>query len=123
MGYTTEGQVVVTNLIGPGPDATHREAFFQPDAAYQLAEIERQYHDSGRMITYLGDWHTHPRATGYLSTTDRHALRVIAEAPDSQQRSPLMAILAGGHPWVLTTWRYRQAWFGWSADPLQTRIY
>lgn len=110
MGYRVEEsrETVVTHVIGPGPDAWFGMDAFRPDAAYQHAEIDRVYQESGRKDTFLGDWHTHPRSTPYLSAKDRAAIREIATDPKSRQPNPIMAILAGGDPWRLVAWRYRK---------------
>lgn len=121
MGYRGTGaeDLVITHMIGPGPGAMHRTDAFQPDATYQHAEIERHYHASGRLDTFLGDWHTHPRSTAYLSRKDRKALREVAESASSAQSRPIMGILAGGKPWKLGAWRFRPTWYGSTEDPLK----
>src|SRR2546425_707963 len=53
-------EVVLTAVVGPGPQALHDTDIFIPDPEYQEAEIARCYEESGRLHTYLGDWHTHP---------------------------------------------------------------
>lgn len=97
--------VVVTNVIGPGPQAVHENSRFVPDADYQNKELACLYRESGRLLSYLGDWHSHPNAGPHLSRIDRRALRTIANAPQARAPIPLMAILAKGSPWSLTVWR------------------
>lgn len=108
MGYwvTPVDAVVITGVIGPGPKAVHARSRFVPDAEYQEAEVARVYRTSGRLHTYLGDWHTHPRMAAYLSGTDRRTLCKIARTPGARSRvpGPLMAVLAGGAPWELRAW-------------------
>ena len=111
--------LVITHVIGPGPSAIHRNDSFQPDAAYQHAEIEQHYHASGRLDSFLGDWHTHPRSSAYLSRKDRKALREIALNPASGQSRPIMGILAGGQPWKLGVWQFRSTWYGSTEDPVR----
>jgi integrative and conjugative element protein (TIGR02256 family) len=123
MGYEAGDDVVVTCVIGPGPRAVHEEARFEPDAEYQLAEIDRHYQESGRVDSYVGEWHTHPLGGVNLSPVDQRALREVAQDPASRQPAPLMAILAGGSRWRLCVWRYRRAWFGTATDPVMVRIY
>jgi integrative and conjugative element protein (TIGR02256 family) len=53
---------VVTGIIGPGPHAHHRAKGFKPDAAWQEQRVAEVYEASGRVITYHGDWHSHPEA-------------------------------------------------------------
>src|SRR3989442_1461190 len=63
LGYWADAgrQVVITDAVGPGPQAAHRRTSFEPDHEFQEAEIRRLYRGSGRRLAYLGDWHTHPR--------------------------------------------------------------
>ena len=125
MGYRVERtrETVVTDLVGPGPYAVFGKDSFKPDSDYQLAEIDRIYQQSGRRHTFLGDWHTHPRSGPYLSSTDREALHEIAADPASQQPCPVMAILAGGSPWRLVTWKYWGSWRGIRHSPVNVRIF
>jgi integrative and conjugative element protein (TIGR02256 family) len=111
MGYVhpATGQSVVTHIIGPGPAAVFEEDSFTPDGAYQLAMIDHIYQTSGRISTFLGDWHSHPGSAAFLSPKDYRALSTVARSAESLQPSPVMAILAGGKPWRLAVWRYRRA--------------
>jgi integrative and conjugative element protein (TIGR02256 family) len=108
MGYWSDDPraLVVVESVGPGPEADHRLASFAPDHVYQEAEIERIYLESGRRITYLGDWHTHPNGIAALSLTDRITQVRIARNRDARAPNAVMAILAGGSPsWTLGVWQ------------------
>lgn len=109
LGYWSEAgdEVVITDVVGPGPAAVHTAQTFHPDATYQEHEIARIYAASDRHITYLGDWHTHPRAGAYLSRRDRQTLQRIAKHAEARAPIPLMAVLAGGDPWTLGVWILR----------------
>lgn len=79
LGYrVSDSEVVVNQIIGPGPRAVHRLDSFNPDAAWQAGEIAERYADAGRNLDYLGDWHTHPQGSANLSRRDRKTLRLIA---------------------------------------------
>lgn len=97
---------VITDVVGPGPAAVHGRDFFEPDAKYQSAEIARIYELSGRITTYLGDWHTHPGGSTGLSAQDRRTLRTIAASPAARAPTPLMGILAGKEHWRMCLWVY-----------------
>ena len=99
-------EVVVTNATGPGPGAVHLPDSFLPDDEYQESEIARFYNMSGRLHTYLGDWHTHPGASSYLSRRDKCTLRKVAKSRDARAPIPIMAVLGGGPKWELKVWRY-----------------
>jgi integrative and conjugative element protein (TIGR02256 family) len=102
LGYrVSPAEIVITDAIGPGPDADHRRTGFDPDADWQAAELARRYDATNRRVHYLGDWHTHPGGTSTLSRTDRRTLREIARHRDARCPHPVMAVLAGGEPWIL----------------------
>lgn len=93
------GAVVISQVIGPGPQADHHATSFMPDAPWQEEQLATAYEQAGRRLNYLGDWHTHPRGTVRLSGTDRATLRRIAGHPGSRAPYPVMALLAGGPLW------------------------
>jgi integrative and conjugative element protein (TIGR02256 family) len=106
LGYWVEegGEPVVTHAIGPGPEAVHERTRFIPDDEYQYAEIARLYRESGRRLSYLGDWHTHPGGAAYLSRNDRATLRRIASYAAARAPRPVMLILAPGPNWEPSAW-------------------
>lgn len=107
MGWWADpATAVVSALVDAGPGAQHGATHFQPDQEWQLQEIARRYEASGRRETYLGDWHSHPRArSGTLSFIDRGVLRRIIGAPAARCPNPLMMILWGEQSWQMTCWR------------------
>lgn len=110
MGYWTHQfqEVVICKTIGPGPKAKHGLTFFQPDHDWQEREIARIYHDSGRYVTYLGDWHSHPGGPNTLSLKDRLTLCRIAYHQQARAAMPLMGIIAGEN-WALTIWNQEKS--------------
>jgi integrative and conjugative element protein (TIGR02256 family) len=106
LGYWAKpySEIVITRLIGPGPRAIHKRNRFIPDSDYQEEEIARLYKESGYLHVYLGDWHTHPGSTAYLSPKDHRTLAIIAEFPEARMPVPIMAIL-GGPPWSIKVWK------------------
>lgn len=122
LGYGVGGgEVVVTAVVGPGPNALHERHRFVPDHAYHESEVARLYKESGRRWTYVGDWHSHPDAEAYLSATDTETLERIAEAKAARVAQPVMVILGqraslshGGddqhrlvpQDWYVGAWRY-----------------
>ena len=97
MGYWRADRttVVISDIVGPGPQALHRQDRFEPDYAYQRAEVSRIYDVSGRLTTYLGDWHSHPAGPLSLSLTDRITLARIALTKQARAPRALMAVIAG----------------------------
>jgi integrative and conjugative element protein (TIGR02256 family) len=106
LGYLAESgkDFVVTSVLGPGPDAVHERHRFSPDHPYQLQAIEQSYHESGRVLEYLGDWHTHPKGIAELSSLDLATLRRIAAFKHARISSPVMLVLAPGPEWNPKAW-------------------
>lgn len=77
IGYWNENQPVITQLIDGGPNAVRSKTSFIPDHKYQVDVISKIYKSSNRIETYLGDWHTHPDAKAYLSSTDKKTFNLI----------------------------------------------
>lgn len=131
MGYWHNPQVVViTQTIGPGPNALHGKHYFEPEQEWQLSEIAKHYEQSGRRETYIGDWHSHPRiGAGNLSARDRRVLRRIINTPAARAQMPLMAIFHGDpKDWQLAVWRaqlrYRRfLWPKLVVDNLNVRLF
>jgi integrative and conjugative element protein (TIGR02256 family) len=106
VGYWTPKGAVVVAVGGPGPNAVHNRFGFQPDYPHQDDLIAERYKESGRIETYLGDWHSHPTGGGGLSRQDRSTLRRIAGHGEARTPAPIMAIMYGHPDWQLSIWRY-----------------
>jgi integrative and conjugative element protein (TIGR02256 family) len=100
-------EVVITDSIGPGPAAEHGESEFKPDALYQQEQVARIYRSSGRLYTYLGDWHSHPRSSAQLSRVDKRTLYLIAVSRSARAPMPIMAVATKRRQWHLTLWYAR----------------
>lgn len=102
LGYRQrDSQVAITAVTGPGPRAVHRRSSFVPDGKWQQAELARIYEESGRVTTYLGDWHSHPRGAAVPSVRDLKTARRVARRRRARTRRPITLILAGDE----STWR------------------
>ena len=131
MGWWSDAAtVVVTALIGPGPDAVHGRHDFAPDQAWQLAQIADHYQESGQRETYVGDWHSHPNASsGGLSWTDRRVLRRVIRMPEARCAQPLMAVFWGeAESWQMEIWHARLRpragiWHRLVVEPANLRVY
>jgi integrative and conjugative element protein (TIGR02256 family) len=108
LGYfSPDGSVVVAEATGPGPGARRTAGSFDPDIDWQLVEVAARYAASGRINTYLGDWHTHPHGVPLLSPTDRRTLRRIAQTKTARVPQALMAVLAPDAAGSLRVWQYQ----------------
>ncbi|UTW02813.1 Mov34/MPN/PAD-1 family protein [Amphritea atlantica] len=95
MGYTgSNGDVVVTYLIPCGENSVHKRMSFEPDQEFQLQKISKIYTESSGNITYLGDWHSHPKSTSELSSADKRTLTKVALTKASKCPYPVMMIFA-----------------------------
>lgn len=101
MGYWSDNDVVITNLIGPGPKAVHKRRSFTPDDQWQANEIAKIYNESKRVITYLGDWHSHPYGAPELSIKDLVTLFRVARHKPARAPKPVMGILHNNPLWRL----------------------
>jgi integrative and conjugative element protein (TIGR02256 family) len=111
MGYWIAApmEVVITAAIGPGPNAIHRRYGFRPDHAFQVEAIEKIYETSGRLETYLGDWHSHPLGAARLSRTDLRTMSRISRTAKARASLPLMLLLNGSlKNWAVTVWCCRR---------------
>ena len=104
LGYWRGHHVVITAATGPGPEAQRGTAWFRPDQQWQTEVLSRTYAASGRTITYLGDWHTHPGGGGSPSRTDRRTMRAVKREAAARQPRPLMGIVAPYPDSLLILW-------------------
>lgn len=106
MGYWSipYREVVITNATGPGPHAEHSPSFYKPDNEWQHDEAIRIYEEFN--VSYLGDWHSHPYPSDYLSSDDRRTLRIISRHDNGRVPCPLMLILHDRDEWMLTIWKF-----------------
>lgn len=107
IGYRARGEIVITDVVLSGPNAVHDRRSYRSDPLFESNEIARIYEQSGRMHSYLGDWHSHPAGSFRLSGKDKRALRTIARSEDARAEKPIMAILAGERDdWGIGVWEY-----------------
>lgn len=107
MGYWAQdgGQVVITHSIAAGPAAKHGDSTFEPDAIYQQKQVAQIYADSGRLYTYLGDWHSHPQPGEQLSRRDKRTLYLIGTDRRARTATPIMGIITRRPRWDLILWK------------------
>jgi integrative and conjugative element protein (TIGR02256 family) len=112
LGYLSdEGsrrEAVVQQIIGPGPAALHGRSRFIPDGPWQREKLAEVFTKSRGLITYLGDWHSHPDGTGTPSRLDQTTARKISRRRRARAARPLMAIVYPGsvRDWEITVHCY-----------------
>ena len=99
------GEVVIATVLGPGPGASHHRTRFSPDSTWQRREISCAYESSMRRLSYLGDWHSHPRGSATPSSRDTRTAKRIARARHARCGTPLIVILTESDGWHATTYR------------------
>jgi integrative and conjugative element protein (TIGR02256 family) len=75
-----------------------------PDYDYHECEVARIFKRSGGVLRYLGDWHSHPGASGHLSEADAATLYTIGRDRQARTSRPIMVILAYGPTWTPVAW-------------------
>lgn len=94
-GYISGEEAIITEVVGPGPNAIHRRNLFSPDHQFHIREMMRIYELSNGAHTYLGDWHSHPDGHASLSALDKLTLQAIADSTTARCERPLMILLSG----------------------------
>ena len=119
MGGCSGDRILITDVVGPGPNAVHETTWFRPDYDYHDAEVARLYRESAGTTTYLGDWHSHPGASEpHLSGKDKRVIRNIAQSAEARAPNPLMLMLFGGSvQWNAFAWvgELKAPILGWRA--------
>jgi len=93
LGYIKEKNYYVLDLVEAGPNAVRKVNYFLPDGKYQQPILERKFNKSNGLITFLGDWHSHPNADSYLSKLDMETLKNISEDDGAQITCPIFIII------------------------------
>lgn len=104
-------QWIITNITMPGPKAIHKRFSFKPDYEHDENEIARIYRDTNCTSVYLGDWHSHPNSSSYISEKDKNVLEIIAKSKEARMPHPLMLII-GTSPLELGCWTYLKSRLG-----------
>jgi integrative and conjugative element protein (TIGR02256 family) len=106
--HTNPEELVIETVIGPGPGALHTATTFTPDSEWQHQQLAAAYHASGRITTYLGDWHSHPGGQPTPSRRDLRTAWAIARRRAARMRQPLMVILGADedHTWQVAVFRF-----------------
>jgi integrative and conjugative element protein (TIGR02256 family) len=92
-GYKAgNGDLVVTESCGPGPNATHHRFRLVPDRDHTQAAIYRILKSSQGRDTYLGEWHSHPLGRPRPSTKDIETLDDISSQEGVRLPRPVALI-------------------------------
>jgi len=119
-GLARADEVVVTELIDGGPRARHNEYAFHPDGRWQRKELARVYTESGRVATFLGDWHSHPHGLPLPSDVDVETAARTAANERARAPRPLTVIIGRDEDdWILGAFRFN----GDDLTPARIRVF
>jgi len=93
LGWRVGDQIAIVRAIAPGPRAKRERECFEADGPWQQEQLAAAYEESGRTVTYLGDWHSHPRGPARPSARDRQTAVLVAGCPEARAPEPLTVIL------------------------------
>lgn len=93
IGYKTDNQFVVTHATGPGPKAKHSLFNFRRDVQYCNEQLLQFFEESDGVLTYLGEWHTHPIGRPIPSWVDDKEMHAISKTEIYQNDLPLLFII------------------------------
>jgi integrative and conjugative element protein (TIGR02256 family) len=97
--------LVITNLIEAGPNALRFDNMFMPDGKYQQNELSKIFIETNGVHTFLGDWHSHPNSSAYMSELDLKTIKEIANSKAARTPNPIFLIF-GTIERNIKCWRY-----------------
>lgn len=105
LGYWAAGDVIVRIATGAGPESNHNLSSYIPDNKFDSDQIAKFYKETRGIITYLGDWHSHPGGGSDLSKDDVITLINISTYEPARAATPIMLIAAKEHyGWTPAVW-------------------
>ena len=109
LGFRRERHLHVTDATVPlGTDSRSRTHFYRSAEPHRQAAHAR-WQESGGIIDYVGEWHTHPELNPSPSTIDRRGWELIC----SSRKAPMLFIIAGTQ---------NRLWFGLGVEAGLHRI-
>lgn len=111
LGYRISSDIVITEATGPGPKARHQRNSFEPDSSYCQSRLTVAYQNTDGVISYMGEWHTHPCATVSPSRRDLRSMLAIANDPEARQPEPALCIYRRADKFLKWHWSEEVALF------------
>ena len=93
-GYEAGDDLVIHHALPPGPRAQHRRTRFIPNSEDTQDDIDRIFESSLGALSYLGEWHSHPRGSSKPSRVDQQGAARVAGGPETDVASPVVLIQA-----------------------------
>lgn len=96
--------IYVTQIITAPPDSVKSAYYFTRGIEGLTSKVDEIRNNSGGMLDYVGEWHTHPSGSAKLSLTDRDAIRIIRKELDPIRYPTCVTIINGTkiHPYIFT---------------------
>jgi integrative and conjugative element protein (TIGR02256 family) len=92
LGYWTDRRDTLVVTHGTPPAARGTALGITISGKGHRRRFDEAWARSNGHVTFLGDWHTHPRGPAVPSRTDHRAMRQLAEDGDYGTPEPLIAI-------------------------------
>ena len=94
--------IYVTRIMDAPTDSKKTPYLFQRGKKGVPEFIRRVGSKTGDIITYVGEWHTHPKGGAQLSATDRQAVKELREVLDEISYPTFITIVTPNklHPYV-----------------------
>jgi integrative and conjugative element protein (TIGR02256 family) len=89
----TRKTIYVTRLVPAPPDSRGTPWVFTRGTEKLPEAIERVQRRTGGLLTYVGEWHTHPMGGSDLSDTDKHAVISLRSILDNVGLPTLVTIV------------------------------
>ncbi len=96
--------IYVTDVITAPEDSKKSPYLFTRGVKGLTEQVEKIRSQSGEMLEYVGEWHTHPTGSAKLSGTDQHAIGEIRKVLDPLKYPTCVTIINGSkiHPYIFT---------------------
>ncbi len=92
LGYWTEDRAAIVVTHGTPPVVRGTALGITISGKGHRRRFDEAWAGSHGHVTFLGDWHTHPRGRPTPSATDHRAMRQLAEDRDYGTPEPLIAV-------------------------------
>ncbi len=96
--------IYVTDIITAPADSKKSPYLFTRGIEGLKEKVEKIRVQTGEMLEYVGEWHTHPTGSAKLSGTDQNAISEIRKVLDPLKYPTCVTIINGSkiHPYIFT---------------------
>ena len=92
LGYRRDPHIDVVRASQPGKRDVRRRMFFDRCDPSHQQEATKAWRESGKLIDYVGDWHTHAEAHPKPSIFDVNQWRLLRE---QTTHDPMLQVIVG----------------------------